>query len=451
MAEETIELGAEQLPFSLEAEQSVLGAILIEPECISRVLELLTPDSFYRPQHKQLFTIMLGMFTAAQPIDFVTVLEQAKADRIFASDGDAKVYLTQLVQVVPSASNVEAYAKLVQEKYYMRTLIDVAKSIITNSEKSDADARGLMEFAEQKLYEIRQGKDATGLVKVDRAIFELYDKLQRISGDDKNQYVGIPSGFSALDSLTTGLNRTDLILLAARPAMGKSTFVMNIATNVAKQGHAVAVFSLEMSREQLVQRMLCSDSGVNMQSVRTGTITDAELIRIASSLDPLSKASIYIDDSAGCSVAEIRSKCRRLQSRVGLDMVVIDYLQLMQTSGKYDNRVLEISETTRKLKILARELNVPIILLSQLSRGPEQRTDHRPVMADLRESGAIEQDADVIMLLYRPAVYDAEADNTTEVIVAKHRNGPTATVKLAWIDSSAKFADLDTTGRDEGF
>ena len=206
-----------------------------------------------------------------------------------------------------------------------------------------------------------------------------------------------------------------------------------------------------MSREQLVQRMLCSDSGVNMQSVRTGTITDAELIRIASSLDPLSKASIYIDDSAGCSVAEIRSKCRRLQSRVGLDMVVIDYLQLMQTSGKYDNRVLEISETTRKLKILARELNVPIILLSQLSRGPEQRTEHRPIMADLRESGAIEQDADVIMLLYRPAVYDAEADNTTEVIVAKHRNGPTATVKLAWIDSSAKFADLDTTGREEGF
>ena len=289
MAEETIELGAEQLPFSLEAEQSVLGAILIEPECISRVLELLTPDSFYRPQHKQLFTIMLGMFTAAQPIDFVTVLEQAKADRIFASDGDAKVYLTQLVQVVPSASNVEAYAKLVQEKYYMRTLIDVAKSIITNSEKSDADARGLMEFAEQKLYEIRQGKDATGLVKVDRAIFELYDKLQRISGDDKNQYVGIPSGFSALDSLTTGLNRTDLILLAARPAMGKSTFVMNIATNVAKQGHAVAVFSLEMSREQLISRMLSADALIQGSQLRTGNLSVDEWTKVAVSAQNIAR------------------------------------------------------------------------------------------------------------------------------------------------------------------
>ena len=263
---------------------------------------------------------------------------------------------------------------------------------------------------------------------------------------------GVTTGFADLDKLTSGMQPSDLFILAGRPSKGKPAFALTLAQNAAVKGKkTVCIFSLEMSREQLVQRMLCSDSGVNMQSVRTGTITDAELIRIASSLDPLSKASIYIDDSAGGSVAEIRSKCRRLQSRVGLDMVVIDYLQLMQTSGRYDNRVLEISETTRKLKILARELNVPIILLSQLSRGPEQRRDLRPVMADLRESGAIEQDADVIMLLYRPAVYDAEADNTTEVIVAKHRNGPTATVKLAWIDSSAKFADLDTTGRDEGF
>jgi len=211
----------------------------------------------------------------------------------------------------------------------------------------------------------------------------------------------------------------------------------------------VCLFSLEMSREQLVQRMLCSDSGVNMQSVRTGSISDMDLVKIATSLDPLSKADIYIDDSPGCGVAEIRSKCRRLKSRTGLDMIVIDYLQLMQTSGKHDNRVLEISETTRKLKIMARELNVPVILLSQLSRGPEQRSDHRPVMADLRESGAIEQDADVIMLLYRPAVYDQSDDNTTEVIVAKHRNGPTATVKLAWLGEVARFADMDNSGREE--
>ena len=209
----------------------------------------------------------------------------------------------------------------------------------------------------------------------------------------------------------------------------------------------VCIFSLEMSREQLVQRMLCSDSGVNMQNIRTGNITDEELVRVAQSLDPLAGASIFIDDTPGCSVAEIRSKCRRLKSRTGLDLVIIDYLQLMQTTGRHENRVLEISEVTRTLKILARELKVPILLLSQLSRGPEQRADHRPIMADLRESGAIEQDADVIMLLYRPAVYDQSDDNTTELIVAKHRNGPTATVKLAWLDAYAKFADL--TDREE--
>lgn len=314
MAEENLDFNIEQLPFSLEAEQSVLGAILIEPECISRVLELLVPESFYRPQHQQLFSIMLGMFTSAQPIDFITVLEKAKAERIFASDGDAKVYLTQLVQVVPSAANVEAYAKLVQEKYYMRTLINVAKSIITNSEKSDADARGLMEFAEQKLYEIRQGKDATGLVKVDRAIFELYDKLQRISGDDKKQYVGIPTGFSALDSLTTGLNRTDLILLAARPAMGKSSFMMNIASNVAKQGHAVAIFSLEMSREQLITRMLSSDALIQVSQLRSGNLSVDDWTKLALSAQTIAKMPMYIDDTAGITVAEMKAKLRRIRN-----------------------------------------------------------------------------------------------------------------------------------------
>ena len=324
---EELELNIDQLPFSMEAEQSVLGAILVEPECIAKVLELLTPESFYRPQHRQLFSIMLAMFTSAQPIDFVTVLEKAKSERVFASDADAKVYLTQLVQVVPSAANVEAYAKLVQEKYYMRTLIGVAKSIISNSEKSDADARGLMEFAEQKLYEIRQGKDATGLVKVDRAIFELYDKLQRISGDDRNQYVGIPTGFSALDTITTGLNRTDLILLAARPAMGKSTFVMNIATNVAKQGHAVAVFSLEMSREQLISRMLSADALIQGSQLRTGNLSVDEWTKVAVSAQNIARMPMYIDDSAGITVAEMKAKLRRVPN---LGLVIIDYLQLMQ-------------------------------------------------------------------------------------------------------------------------
>ena len=310
MPEENLELAAGQLPFSMEAEQSVLGAVLTEPECISRVLELLVPESFYRPQHQQLFSIMLGMFTSAQPIDFVTVLERAKAERVFASDADAKVYLTQLVQVVPGAANVEAYARVVQEKYYIRSLVGVAQNIIASSEKNDADARSLMEFAEQKLYEIRQGKDATGLVRVDRAIFELYDKLQRISGDEKNQYVGIPTGFSALDSLTTGLNRTDLVLLAARPAMGKSSFMMNIAANVAKQGHAVAIFSLEMSREQLISRLLSSDALIQSSQLRSGNLSVDDWTKLAVSAQTIARMPT-LPNVAGWGVSWPRKSCKR--------------------------------------------------------------------------------------------------------------------------------------------
>lgn len=439
MAEETPAFSGETLPFSLEAEQSVLGAILIEPECISKVLEILTPESFYRPQHQQLFSIMLGMFTAAQPIDFVTVLEKAKAEQIFLNEGDAKVYLTQLVQIVPSASNVEAYAKLVQEKYYMRTLVNVAQSIINNSEKTDADARGLMEFAEHKLYEIRQGKDATGLVRADRAIFELYDKLQRISGEEKGHYVGIPTGYSALDSVTTGLNRTDLVLLAARPAMGKSSFAMNIAANVAKQGHAVAVFSLEMSREQLITRLLSSDALIQGSQLRTGNLSVDDWTKLAVSAQTIAKLPLYIDDTAGITVAEMKAKLRRIPN---LGLVVIDYLQLMSSGRRIDNRVQEVSEITRNLKVMAKELDVPIITLSQLSRSPDKRTgDHRPVLSDLRESGSIEQDADLVMFLYRDEYYnpDSEDKGVAECIIAKNRHGQTDTVRLAWDGQYTRF------------
>ena len=397
-------------PHSLEAEKSILGSMLLSHTAVEQAMETLSASDFYLARHQDIFQAIKGIYDRGEAIDSVTVIDALDRMGKLASVGGV-MYITELSLYVPIAAN----------------------------------------DAERAIFNISMKKTSDTLVHISETVLSCYNRvgeLMKLNG----ALTGVTTGFADLDKLTSGMQPSDLIIIAGRPSMGKTAFALNLAQNAAVKGKkTVCIFSLEMSREQLVQRMLCSDSGVNMQSVRTGTITDAELIRIASSLDPLSKASIYIDDSAGCSVAEIRSKCRRLQSRVGLDMVVIDYLQLMQTSGRYDNRVLEISETTRKLKILARELNVPIILLSQLSRGPEQRTDHRPVMADLRESGAIEQDADVIMLLYRPAVYDAEADNTTEVIVAKHRNGPTATVKLAWIDSSAKFADLDTTGRDEGF
>lgn len=437
-------------PHSLEAEKSILGSMLLSHTAVEQAMETLSASDFYLARHQDIFQAIKGIYDRGEAIDSVTVIDALDRMGKLASVGGV-MCITELSLYVPSAANAAHYIRIVEERSVMRQLIEASTAIASDAFSGEKSLEQMLDDAERAIFNISMKKTSDTLVHISETVLSCYNRvgeLMKLNG----ALTGVTTGFADLDKLTSGMQPSDLIIIAGRPSMGKTAFALNIAQNAAiKAKKTVCIFSLEMSREQLVQRMLCSDSGVNMQSVRTGTITDAELIRIASSLDPLSKASIYIDDSAGCSVAEIRSKCRRLQSRVGLDMVVIDYLQLMQTSGKYDNRVLEISETTRKLKILARELNVPIILLSQLSRGPEQRTDHRPVMADLRESGAIEQDADVIMLLYRPAVYDAEADNTTEVIVAKHRNGPTATVKLAWIDSSAKFADLDTTGRDEGF
>lgn len=438
------ELLGEALPFSMEAEQSVLGAVLIDPDCISQVVEFLTPESFYRRQHKQMFSIMLGMFTSAQAIDVITVLERVKNDKVFTTDNDAKIYLTQLAQIVPSTTNVTSYAKVVQEKYYMRSLIYVAKEIISNSAEVDADARSLMEFAEHKIYEIRQGRDSGGLVKIDRAIIELYDKLQRLSGGDKSSLAGISSGFSAVDNVTTGLNRSDLILLAARPAMGKSAFAMNIAANVAKQGHEVAVFSLEMSREQLVSRLLSSDSMVPSSQLRTGNLSLGDWEKLAVSAQTLAKLPLYIDDTSGITVAEIKAKLRRMRK---LGLVIIDYLQLMSSGRRIDNRVQEVSEMTRGLKIMAKELNVPVITLSQLSRGPDKRMgDHRPILSDLRESGSIEQDADLVMFLYRDEYYnddDPSNKGEAECIIAKNRHGSTENVKLSWDAQYTKFASRE--------
>jgi replicative DNA helicase len=283
-------------------------------------------------------------------------------------------------------------------------------------------------------------KSQDSLVHIEDTVMESYHRIGELI-KLKGKLTGVTTGFYELDDLTTGLQKSDLVIVAGRPSMGKTAFMLNMALSAALKGSTVCIFSLEMSREQLVMRMLCSEAGVDMQNVKTGRLSDSELMQISNTLDPLSKANIYIDDTGGVNVTEIRSKCRRLKSSRGLDMVVIDYLQLMQTSGKSENRVTEIAEVTRSLKILARELNVPIILGSQLSRGPENRPDHRPHMADLRESGSIEQDADMVMMLFRPAVYDETADNTAEVILAKNRNGPTGTAKLAWIDKFGKFVN----------
>ena len=435
-------------PHSIEAEKSILGSMLLSRPAVEQAMETLRGEDFYLARHQDIFDAIRSLYERGEAVDSVTVIDALDRAGKLASAGGV-MYITELSLYVPSAANAAHYIRIVEERSVMRQLIEASTNIATDAFSGEKSLEQILDDAERAIFNISMKKTSDTMVHIRETLMACYNRvgeLMKLNG----ALTGVTTGFRDLDELTSGLQPSDLIIIAGRPSMGKTAFALNLAQNAALKGKkTICLFSLEMSREQLVQRMLCSDSGVNMQSVRTGTISDMDLVKIATSLDPLSKADIYIDDSPGCGVAEIRSKCRRLKSRVGLDMIVIDYLQLMQTSGKHDNRVLEISETTRKLKIMARELNVPVILLSQLSRGPEQRSDHRPVMADLRESGAIEQDADVIMLLYRPAVYDQSDDNTTEVIVAKHRNGPTATVKLAWLGEVARFADMDNSGREE--
>ncbi|MBR4018425.1 MAG: replicative DNA helicase [Clostridia bacterium] len=435
-------------PHSIEAEKSILGSMLLSRPAVEQAMETLRGEDFYLARHQDIFDAIRSLYERGEAVDSVTVIDALdRAGKLAAAGG--VMYITELSLFVPSAANAAHYIRIVEERSVMRQLIEASSAIASDAFSGEKSLEQILDDAERAIFNISMKKTSDTMVHIRETLMACYNRvgeLMKLNG----ALTGVTTGFRDLDELTSGLQPSDLVIIAGRPSMGKTAFALNLAQNAAIKGKkTVCLFSLEMSREQLVQRMLCSDSGVNMQSVRTGSISDMDLVKIATSLDPLSKADIYIDDSPGCGVAEIRSKCRRLKSRTGLDMIVIDYLQLMQTSGKHDNRVLEISETTRKLKIMARELNVPVILLSQLSRGPEQRSDHRPVMADLRESGAIEQDADVIMLLYRPAVYDQSDDNTTEVIVAKHRNGPTATVKLAWLGEVARFADMDTSGREE--
>ena len=438
------------MPYHLEAEQSVLGAVLADPDCLSRVLEYVKPESFYRPQHAALFAIFVRMFASGQPIDVITVLEQVKMDEVFPSEQEAKVYLAQLVQVVPSTANVEAYAQIVQEKHQVRSVIQAARDIIENSGDVSYDAKSLLDSAEQRIFEIRQGREAKGLQRISEIILQTYDHLQRLSGEDRSETLGIPSGFTQLDNLITGLNRSDLILLAARPAMGKTSFALNIATNVAKKNKTVAVFSLEMSKEQLVQRVLSAEARVQSQLLRSGNLGTDDWTRLAEAAEILSRVPLYIDDSTGITVAEMKARLRRVKD---LGLVVIDYLQLMSSGRRIDNRVQEVSEITRGLKILAKDLNVPVITLSQLSRGPEMRglDARRPVLSDLRESGSIEQDADLVLFLYRDEYYNKETEdqNIAECIVAKNRHGETDTVKMAWDGHYTLFSNLELY-RDEG-
>lgn len=433
-----------KLPFSLEAEQSVLGAILLDSSCIDKVAEILPrPEYFHLGNHKLIYETLLDMFTQGRTIDFVTLLEELKKNSVF-NDSNGKTYLMELAQIVPSISNVENYARIVRDNYDVRTLIITARDIIEDATQGTYDASVLIDSAEQKIFDIRRGKSMQGLQRVNESIIETFDRLDALNSDSQNLYRGIPTGIKDLDDTITGLNRSDLILLAARPGMGKTSFALNIARHVAvKENKKVAFFSLEMTREQLTSRLLSTEAMVHGVKLRTGKFEEDEWIRLIEAGDILSKTQLYFDDTPGITVPEMKAKLRRLKD---VDLVVIDYLQLMSSAKRIDNRVQEISEITRNLKIMAKEINVPVITLSQLSRASEQRAEHRPMLSDLRDSGSIEQDADIVLFLYRGDYYKndeaIEEDydkNSGECIVAKNRHGETRTVPLHWQGEFMRF------------
>lgn len=433
------------LPYSLEAEQSVLGAILLEPETLTEVLNYITKsDMFYKQQHRDLFAVFLNMFSLSKTIDFVTVLNEAVRANVFENSQNAKTYMVSLMELVPTTSNILQYCKIVQEKFYIRTLILTCGEISDKSLGGEIDAKTLLDLAEQRIYDIRQGKDATSFTKIDTVIIETYDRLVKLTGEDKELYLGLSTGFRELDRVISGLNKSDLILVAARPGMGKTSFALNIATNVAlKTKKDVAIFSLEMSNEQLVSRVMSSQARIKSEKLKIGSLSGDEWIKLAETADNLSQTNVYLDDSAGITVAEMKAKLRRLKN---LGLVVIDYLQLMSGGTNTTNRVQEISTMTRNLKILAKELNVPVVLLSQLSRAAEQRQGHRPMLSDLRDSGSIEQDADIVMFLYREGYYeeDIEDKSVAQIIVAKNRHGETGDIDVRWIGEYTKFEAIDT-------
>lgn len=436
------------LPYSLEAEQAVLGAVLIEPSCIDLVADKLMPEHFYLPEHQAVYRIMVGKMIANQTIDFVTVLEALKQSDFF-TEKDGKTYLFKLTQMVPSVSNVEHYATIVREKYDVRQLISAAREILNDALDAGNDPSLLLDSAEQKIYDIRQDRYNGGLTPIAEVIaenYELYNNMQ--DPEHREQYVGIPTGISDLDAITTGLNRSDLIIVGARPGMGKTTFALNLARNVAmQQNRTVAFFNLEMSKEQMVNRLLSSEALVSGKKLRVGDLSPAEWSRIAVAASALCKAPIYLDDTPSITAQEMKARLRRLPD---LGAVFIDYLQLMRSAKRTENRVQEVSEITRSLKIMAKELNVPIIVCAQLARAIEKQSNHRPALSDLRESGSIEQDADQVLFLYREEYYkDQQKDpsavetGTSEVIVAKNRHGELGTVKLAFSGEFTQFTGLE--------
>jgi len=436
-------------PHNIEAEQAVLGCMLLDSDVIPTVTELIRSSDFYREDHREICEAIIDIVEKAGPVDIITVAEQLQQRGTLEKVGGID-YLASITSAVPTTANARHYAKIVEEKSLLRKLIKASQEISGMSYEGAEEAEFVLDKAEKTIFDIIERRSTQGFTHIKDVLLETFNRLEELY-NSKSPITGVPTGFTDLDMKTAGLQNSDLILIAARPGMGKTAMALNIAQYAAVQKHVpVALFNLEMSKDQLVNRMLCSEVMVDSHKMRTGKLDDEDWKKIARALGPLSEAPIYIDDTPGLTVMDIRAKCRRLKLEKKLGLVVIDYLQLMRGRGKTENRQQEVSEISRSLKILAKELNVPVVTMSQLSRGPESRTDHRPMLSDLRESGAIEQDADIVMFLYRDDYYNPDSDkkNIAEVIVAKHRNGSTGTVYLKWFDKYTKFANL---GKDETY
>ena len=431
-------------PNDIEAEQAVLGSMLVDKDAVFEAMEVLKEDDFYREDHKSIYSAISTLCSRGEPIDIITVKSELELQGKLEKIGGVE-YLVDLPEKVPTIANIQKYVKIVEEKSILRNLIKASNEITTMGYEQTEEVETIMEQAEKKIFDLMQKKNQKGYTLLKDVLIGTFSELEQLY-NQKESITGVPTGFIDLDRITAGLHKSDLVLVAARPAMGKSAFANSIAVNAAlKHNVPVVIFNLEMSKEQVGSRILCSEAMVESNKVRTGSLSEEEWVKLATAVAPLSEAPIYIDDTAGISVAEIRAKCRKLKLEKNIGLVVIDYLQLIQASGKKNlNREQEISEISRALKILAKELEVPVIALSQLSRAPEQRTDHRPMLSDLRESGAIEQDADIVMFLYRDNYYNPETENknVAEVIIAKHRAGATGTVELLFLGEYTKFVNI---------
>ena len=431
------------MPHSVEAEQSVIGAMLMDQEAISVAMELLTGEDFYQRQYGMLFDAMMELYGEGKPVDLITLQNRLK-EKDVPPEISSLEFIRDLITAVPTSANVRYYAQIVQEKALMRRLIkvneDIANTCYAGKEKVD----DIMENAEKQIFQVLQKKSADDFVPIKDVVLKALDKIE-LASRNKGSVTGLATGFIDLDYKTSGFQPSDLILIAARPSMGKTAFVLNIAEYMAfRNDLTVAVFSLEMSKEQLVNRLFSLESRVDAQLLRNGNLSDTDWANLIEGAGIIGRSHLIIDDTPGISVAELRTKCRKYKLEHNLDIVMIDYLQLMQGSKKTESRQQEISDISRSLKEIARELQVPVVALSQLSRAVEQRPDHRPMLSDLRESGAIEQDADVVMFLYRDDYYNKDTDrkDVAEVIIAKQRNGPIGTVELAWLPRYTKFANM---------